>query len=623
MRKATATMVGADSEQSLHVELDTNGSDSIRVPDHETEGADARSRAAWLNLFLKSHAFLRLPAANLHALVARMEEVPIKAGRIIIHQGATANNYYIIKEGSCRVVRQLQGSADPLDLAVLTAGDGFGEDALITRGRRNASVIALEDGCLMRLSRHNFTTLLVKPLLSQVSYPQTLTLIDSGAILVDVRSPQDFRRKNIKGSINIPLPLLRANLNRLDSALDYVTYCNNGSFSAAAAFLLAQRGLRTHVLSGGTKQIPGWIQAHNTSLGTDTPLPAKTYHKRRVTEHSTSSTPVPAGASASPAVEQGNAPSPSPGHTENLGGAEKKRSAPRNTSIVCIERDDAQLWTPIPIATPLNELRIVEDDTSKPKALRNDSIRCLQTESDAIWAENQLLLSQADAFIAEINLTAPTAAPAAPIEAPMTTVAAAATAQNKQVELGWISDSYLWENALGYRHDPAVTSLIGDTAAKTLTLQETARDPRSDGSHSTPPAASRILTLTTSPGVSPNLTQSVEQARTLTAARQRNRQVTTWTATLLVLATAFWVSQQTGVSPLLSSWLEQASTRFAEVFVQHDPLAQRQVANPAQPNRSALRPVAPSTSPVRPTTPQPAPNARPSRTPAAPEVTLF
>lgn len=616
-------MVGADSEHSPHVDLDAHPSDSTGVPHHEIEVPDARSRAAWLKLFLKSNAFLRLPAANLHALVARMEEVPIKTGRIIIHQGANANNYYIIKEGTCRVVRQPPGSAEPLELAVLSAGDGFGEDALITRGRRNASVVALEDACLMRLSRHNFTTLLVKPLLTQVSYSQTLSLIDNGAMLLDVRSPQDFRRSNIKGSVNIPLPLLRANLDRLDSALEYVTYCNNGNFSAAAAFVLAQRGLRAHVLSGGTKQVPGWDQPPGTPPGTTPSIPAKARHKPRVTEDSALSTPGAAAGTSAHTIKQGDALSPSPRGPDNLGRAANKHPAPRNTTIVCLERDDAQLWTPIPITTPLHELRIAEDNTPKPKALRNDSIRCLETESDAIWAENQLLLSQADALMAEINRTTPTAVSPSPPQEPMTTTNSVEKPQEQQVELGWISDSYLWENALGYRHDPAVTRLIGDTAVKALTLQQATRDTRANASHSTAPTASRTLMPTTSPGASPNLTQTVEQARTLTAARQRNRQLTTWALTLLVLAAAFWGTQQTGVSPLLFSWLEQASTRFADVFAQDNPGPRQRAVNPPQPSRSAPRPITPSTSPLHPETPERTQNARTSRAPTAPEVTLF
>lgn len=621
-------MLGAETQQPNGPDQDTNPSDTTRAPDYEVEATDAKNRTEWLKLFLKANAFLRLPAANLHALVARMEEVPIKAGRIIIHQGANANNYYIIKEGSCRVVRQLQGSAEPLDLALLSAGDGFGEDALITRGRRNASVVALENGCLMRLSRHNFTTLLVSPLLSPVVYPHALTLAAEGAVLLDVRSPQEYRRGNIEGSINIPLPLLRANLARLDPATDYIIYCNSGNFSAAAAFLLAQRGLRAHILAGGLKQIPGWNQEHGNVLSAvarvAAPPASRTNHKRTDAQSSsTRQTNHAAGTTAtSPPVQPVDARSPERASAKESD-VPQKQPAPRNTTIVCVERDDAQLWTPIPVAPALKDLRIVED--TKPTAVRNDSLRCLETEGDMIWAESQMLLSQAKSLMGQ----ALPLSPQPPTPAAAEVMAAVATTPDKpqtsQVELGWISDSYLWENALGYRHDPAVTSLIGDTATSVLTLQDSRAEAHGKEAKRTAISGSIATSLTTSPGASPNLAEAVEQARALTAARQRNRHLSMWTAALLVLAAAFWGSQQAGVSPIVARWLEPTLSELARLVPGIIP-SQR-----SQPGSDMTRLEAAATqrssAPTRPDSHEerPVQAAQPDkhRAPAAPEVSLF
>lgn len=577
-------MLGPDHQQIRHT---VSGSDELE-PDcasaHEAKAVDAQHRAQWLKLFLKSETFLRLPAANLHALVARMEAVPIKAGRIVIHQGANANNYYIIKEGRCQVVRQLQGSSEPLHLAVLSAGDGFGEDALITRGRRNASVVALEDSCLMRLSRHNFTTLLVNPLLSPVSYTQALSLAARGAVLIDVRSPQEFRRSNLKESINIPLPLLRANLARLDPAADFVTYCNNGNFSAAAAFLLTQHGLRAHVLSGGVKHI---LQAPSTTM-------------RQVEINS-------------------------PNHdSSGTAGEAKKQPAPRNTTIVCIERDDAQLWTSLPVPTLVDELRIIED-TVKPKTLRNDAIRCIETDSDAIWAESQLLLSQTRNFIARATPSLVTPSTSIDTAHANTTSVPEEKPRAAEVELGWISDAYLWENALGYRHDPAVSSLIGETA---LTLQEPVAAAPSQATRQivVAPGSNPTPGRTASPVTGPTLSEVVRQARTLTAARHRNRQASAVTAALLILATLFWgLQQQASLAPDISLWLQDTLTRLTRVLAQSDrhPSPAHGTNTGRIPDAGSSQKVAPTVRPAHQDNPDATPETHVNRTGPAPEVSLF
>lgn len=623
-------MLGANTQQPLDTEQDTQASAAGRAPDYAAETTDAKHHAEWLKLFLKAHAFLRLPAANLHALVARMEEVPVKAGRIIIHQGANANNYYIIREGSCRVVRQLQGSAEPLELAVLSAGDGFGEDALITRGRRNASVVAIEDGCLMRLSRHNFTTLLVKPLLNTISYVQAEALAAADAVLLDVRSPQEHRRSNIKGSINIPLPLLRANLARLDPVMEYVIYCNSGNFSAAGAFLLAQRGLRAHVLAGGLKQISSLSQPQSSGASaatriTGAPAVNKPSNKRSTAAKSPARQParLTDAAASSPAIRPAAARASQAEPQQKAGDAHGQQT-PRNTTIVCIERDDAQLWTPIPVAPEPNELRIIED--TRPATPRNESIRCLETESDLIWAESQMLLSQARSLMGQAETPAPEVPAPAAIETAMATAPSVPAAPPaSQVELGWISDAYLWENALGYRHDPAVTRLIGDTAASALILQDMGRDSRAPSSNSAAPAEFVTASLTTSPGASSALAETVEQARLLTAARQRNRQMAMWTTVLLALAAAFWGSQQTGLSLAVPPWLEntlsELTSKVNETVFPGRTHVSPDNSRPAAPAAESTQPPAPATR--RKESPVTAPASDKARTPAAPEVALF
>lgn len=310
-----------------------------------TPSAGAEENSKWLQKFLESSVFLRLPASNLQALVARMDEVPAHQGQVIIHQGGRANNYYIVKAGSCQVLRQTQNSEHPIQLAVLQPGDGFGEDALITRGRRNASVIMLEDGCLARLSRHNFTSLLVNPVLKTVSLEQAVKRAAQGAKILDVRAPHEFRRGSQLGSINIPLPLLRANLANLDPSTEYITYCNSGALSAAAAFVLAQHGYNCLHVADGTKP--------PTTKQTAAPKAAQRKPK------------APA-AHSSPATEQ-----------------TQQESSANNEQL---------LWTSIPLPKEFDQtkLHMIESHAELSRACtqQNSSVRCLETQEDIAWARS-------------------------------------------------------------------------------------------------------------------------------------------------------------------------------------------------------------------------------------------
>ena len=51
---------------------------------------------------------------------------------------------------------------------------------------------------------------------STVNYSE---LIENGAVIVDVRTPQEYRSGNIRGSLNIPLDQLKGNLKKIKKFL--------------------------------------------------------------------------------------------------------------------------------------------------------------------------------------------------------------------------------------------------------------------------------------------------------------------------------------------------------------------------------------------------------------------
>ncbi len=75
--------------------------------------------------------------------------------------------------------------------------------------------------------------------------------ISLGGQWLDVRVPSEFNANSKANATNLPLYLLRHKLDVLDRKTPYVVYCDTGRRSAAAAFILNQRGFETAVLKGG------------------------------------------------------------------------------------------------------------------------------------------------------------------------------------------------------------------------------------------------------------------------------------------------------------------------------------------------------------------------------------
>jgi len=212
----------------------------------EFEGDDPQ----WMFDLLGNPAFAKVPPGNLHILFGRFEAMPVSAGQVIIEQGDVGDYYYLIRSGSARVTRHA-GDGKAIALAELRAGQGFGEEALISGDPRNATVTMSSAGELMRLPAADFDSLLREPLVHRVNLAQGAELIKRGAQLIDVRLEAEFKEGSLKGGTNLPLYLLRLKANNLDRKRTYILFCQSGRRSAAAAFLLAQRGFDARVLDGG------------------------------------------------------------------------------------------------------------------------------------------------------------------------------------------------------------------------------------------------------------------------------------------------------------------------------------------------------------------------------------
>jgi rhodanese-related sulfurtransferase len=202
---------------------------------------------------LRAGAFSQLPAARIDELLRRFERVAARRGESVIKEGDEGEYYYLIESGRFQVGR-LVGGAEVV-LAELRSGDAFGEEALVSEAKRNATVTALSDGQLMRLKRSDFNELLREPLLRRLGYPEAADKVRAGALWLDVRYPSEYQYDKLPGAINVPLAEVRNMFAVLDRSKDYIAYCQSGRRSAAAAFLFAQRGFKVWLLEGGLKAV--------------------------------------------------------------------------------------------------------------------------------------------------------------------------------------------------------------------------------------------------------------------------------------------------------------------------------------------------------------------------------
>ncbi len=205
----------------------------------------------WMTTLLQTQAFHRIPPANIQAIFMRMQRVLCRSGETVIQQGAEGDFFYAIVSGKCVVTRETPMNRGGLKLAELGVGDTFGEEALISEAKRNATVSMLTDGVLMRLNKQDFRELMNEPLVQWINYPEAREVVTRGGRWLDVRLPSEHQNLAIEGSLNIPLYFIRLKLSTLDRALKYVVYCDTGRRSSAAAFILVERGFDAYVLRGG------------------------------------------------------------------------------------------------------------------------------------------------------------------------------------------------------------------------------------------------------------------------------------------------------------------------------------------------------------------------------------
>ena len=94
--------------------------------------------------------FSSLSKRDLQKVAKASDEVPIAEGQVLVEQGRTGHEFFLILEGDAVVRRNNRKVAD------LGPGQYFGELALLDRGPRSASVVANSDMRVLVLGQREF-----------------------------------------------------------------------------------------------------------------------------------------------------------------------------------------------------------------------------------------------------------------------------------------------------------------------------------------------------------------------------------------------------------------------------------------------------------------------------------
>ncbi|WP_317929162.1 cyclic nucleotide-binding domain-containing protein [Halioxenophilus sp. WMMB6] len=213
--------------------------------------------AEWINFILDSNLFFKVPPTNVSEIFSKLTPRVVSSGDVIVRQGDVGNACYFIKEGRAKVeVADVDADMKKV-VAEIGPGRCFGEDALVNKTQRNATVSMIENGVLMRLSKDDFLPLLKRDQATTVDLDYLLAKLgqDEECIIIDVRTVPEYQFGHLETAVNIALDILPLHLPRLNNRFEYILYSDCGFRSNAGAVALSKLGYNAVSLEGGLSEI--------------------------------------------------------------------------------------------------------------------------------------------------------------------------------------------------------------------------------------------------------------------------------------------------------------------------------------------------------------------------------
>lgn len=201
----------------------------------------------WVTSLMEFPLFFNLPPSNMEALLEKFERVEVDSDQVIIREGDEGDYFYLLMNGSARVII----GGDERRPIKLQKGSYFGEEALISDTVRSATVIMNEDGCLARLDKESFQSLLNDPLVKHVTkkrYREEIAEAGLNYELLDIRSFTEFEFAPLPSCLHIPLSDLRQRIPSLDASKVYYLTEEGGQRSEVAAHILCQNSFDARVI---------------------------------------------------------------------------------------------------------------------------------------------------------------------------------------------------------------------------------------------------------------------------------------------------------------------------------------------------------------------------------------
>ncbi len=152
-----------------------------------------------INLLKRVPLFSSIDPKDLELVAGQMEEASFSTGMEIIHEGDPGDAFYILKKGRVKVFATLEDTLEEIPLSFLEQGDHFGEMALITGEPRSASIQAVSDVVVWKLSKSSFDALILKNPRVTLTLTHLLTQRLKGANVARKASEEYYQHKFTPG----------------------------------------------------------------------------------------------------------------------------------------------------------------------------------------------------------------------------------------------------------------------------------------------------------------------------------------------------------------------------------------------------------------------------------------
>src|SRR5262245_40771537 len=155
-------------------------------------GTEARAVDDFIDTITRTSIFSGLSREDLARVAGKLDEVRVAAGTVIIRQAEPGDALYVVQTGGVEVLRE-EASAHVRRIAMLGPRECFGEIALFTEAPRSASVVALVETSLLRMSKDSCEQLVAQcpPFSLHVCRLLGQRLVERGRELVSSRIGRD------------------------------------------------------------------------------------------------------------------------------------------------------------------------------------------------------------------------------------------------------------------------------------------------------------------------------------------------------------------------------------------------------------------------------------------------